>query len=154
METSRYIDADVVAIDNTDDPDIFLSLLKLAETGHLVVAILPIMGVTNVLNTIINFFPPEKHSYIQNKLSTNLLGVLSQKLLLQANQSGMIPVFELLTVNSNVSNLIKSGSFAQIRNAMQAGISQGMMTMDYYAKKLLEQGYIEQEQFDSIATED
>ena len=59
-----------------------------------------------------------------------------------------------MTINANITSLIRSGSFPQIQNAIQAGISQGMMTIDYYAKKLIENDYLDKDAYKKINIDD
>lgn len=59
-----------------------------------------------------------------------------------------------MTVNANITSLIRSGSFPQIQNTIQAGISQGMMIIDYYAKKLIENNYLDKDVYKKINLDD
>lgn len=154
LETAFDVDADIVFVDNAYGVERFKTILNLAETGHLVIAILPKTGVVSALESLIHLFPTEKHAYIQTKLANTLRGVISQKLLPRKDQDGFIPAFEALTVNSNIANLIKSGSIAQLKNAMQSGISQGMITMEMYVNQLLEEGYIDESEHQNFIQED
>lgn len=154
LDIAFDVDADIVMVDNAYGFQRFQTILNLAETGHLVIAVLPKASVVSALDSVVNLFPTEQHSYIQSKLGGCLKGVLSQKMVKRGDQEGVIPVFEMLTMNSTIVNLIKSGSFAQLKNVMQAGIKQGMITMELYARHLLEAGYITQEVYNELAQED
>lgn len=149
LGTSVFIDADLIVLDNAYNAEIISTILNLAETGSLIIAQLPTFGASSTLENIINLFPKEKQTYIQNKLSLNLKAILSQKLLPRADQTGQIPLFELMLNNDTVKNLIRSGSFAQIKNAIQSGLTEGMVSLEYYAQKLIENGYLNADTFSS-----
>ena len=78
------------------------------------------------------------------QLSSVLRAVVSQQLI-PSKDGGRVAAREILVNNSAVSNLIRENSINQIKSAIQTGAKDGMITMENSIKKLIKDGWIEEE---------
>ncbi len=122
-------DPDVIIIGEMRDAETISLALTAAETGHLVLATMHTTDAIKSISRIIDSFPPEKQSQIRTMLSESLQGVFSQLLLPSADGNSRVVAYELLFVNSAVSNLIRDKKTFQIPSVMQLGKAQGMITL-------------------------
>jgi len=76
-------DPDVIMIGEMRDIETIGTALTAAETGHLVFATLHTNSAAQSIHRIVDSFPAEQQSQIRAQLSSSLLGVASQRLLLQ-----------------------------------------------------------------------
>lgn len=115
------------------------SALALAETGHLVISTLHTSGSIQTLNRITQFFPSDIQAQVSIRLGDSLIGILSQRLIPRIDKPERIAIRELMFVNSGIRNILKMGDYKQIRNAIELGTEDGMITMKAYADVLQEQ---------------
>jgi len=74
-----------------------------------------------------------------------LRAVVSQRLI-PAKNGELIPVFELMTVNSAIQNMIRDGKTHQIDNVIYGGMTdQSMISMDNELIRLYRAGKIERD---------
>lgn len=146
LQSALREDANVVVVSEIGDRETLEGVLKLVETGHLVIASMLTRDTTQTLERMISFYPHEVQKQAQERLSDSLVCVLAQDLVPKADQSGLVAVFELMFVNQSIRNIIRRGNFVQIRTAIQAASDEGMFTMDSYAYQLSERGIIAQNQ--------
>ncbi len=108
----------------------------------MVLSTLHTIGASKTIDRLIDVFPPEQQQQIRAQLSLVLKSVVSQRLLPTADGRGRIAAFEMMFVNSAISNLIREGRTANINQAIQTGMNQGMMTLDKSIDDLLRRGVI------------
>jgi twitching motility protein PilT len=124
-------DPDVIFIGEMRDRDTVQVALDAANTGHLVLATLHTMGARNTIERISSFFQADEKEWVQQVLSSVLIGVLSQVLLPRAdNKGGRVLGYELLVNTSSVRNAVREGKVNQIFNAMDTGRSEGQVLMN------------------------
>ena len=73
-----------------------------------------------------------------------LKAVVSQRLV-PAKDGHRIPVFELMTVNPAIQNMIRDGRTHQIDNVIFGGNDKSMICMDTELQKLVREGSISRE---------
>ena len=115
-----------------------------AETGHLLIATLHTRGAVNTIDRIIDSFPPAQQAQIRVQLSSVLRTVVSQQLLPDVDGE-QVPAFEVMQMNSAIRSMIRDGTNHQIDNAIAAGSSEGMLTMDQSILALYQAGRITRE---------
>ncbi|CAM4239794.1 twitching motility protein PilT [Paenibacillus endophyticus] len=138
-------DPDIVLVGEMRDLETISTAISAAETGHLVFATLHTADAPQTIDRIIDVFPPAMQSQIRIQLAAVLLGVISQRLLPKPNGNGRIGAFEVLVNTPAVANLIRTEKIYQIRSVMQTGKSQGMQTMEFALRELVQQGHIRME---------
>ena len=126
---------DVILLGEMRDPDTIHTTITAAETGHLIIATLHTKGAVNSIDRIIDSFPATHQAQIRTMLSMVLKTVVSQQMVPDKN-GGMVPVFEVMHVNSAIRSMIRDNKNHQIGNAIASGGKEGMITMD---QALLEQ---------------
>lgn len=140
-------DPDIVLVGELRDLETIEAALKIAETGHLVLATLHTNSCVQTVNRLVNVFPSDQQSRIRTLLSFVLQGVIAQQLLPKADGKGRALVQEILNVNPAIRNLIREDKIHQIYSAMQIGQEKsGMQTMNQSLKRLLDKGVITPEE--------
>ncbi len=110
---------DVIVIGEMRDPESFQIALQAAETGHLVLSTLHARNATSTIERIIDIFPPYQQNQIRSQLADSLLLVLSQRLVLKKDGSGLVLATERLVNTLKIKNFIRDAKTHQIRSQMQ-----------------------------------
>ena len=152
-DTNSYMDAlraslrqapDIILLGEMRDHETIKTAITAAETGHLVISTLHTIGAANTIDRIIDIFPPAQQQQVRVQLSMSLRMVVTQRLL--TNVSGeSVPAFEIMRVNNAISNIIREGKTQQIDGVIQTSAQEGMIGMDAYIIKLLQNGEITKE---------
>jgi twitching motility protein PilT len=111
------------------DNDTIRTAVTAAETGHLVFSTLHTNSASQTIDRIIDSFSANQQDQVRTQLASSLIGVFSQRLLPKIG-GGMIPVYELMLVNSAVQNLIREKRVHEIDNIIDTGTSNGMISFD------------------------
>lgn len=153
-DTSGYVPAlraalrqapDVILLGEMRDYDTIRTAITAAETGHLVISTLHTTGAAGAVERIVDVFPPDQQDQVRLQLSMVLRAVVSQQLV-KTESKGILPVFEVMRVNTAVSNLIRENRVHQLEAVMQSSREQGMYTMDSELLRLYREGIIGQEE--------
>jgi twitching motility protein PilT len=139
-------DPDVIVVGEMRDLETISSVLTAAETGHLVFATLHTNDSCTTIDRIVDVFPTHQQAQIRMQLAACLLGIVSQRLLPRADQSGRIAAFELLLASNAVRALIREGKTHQIPNVLSTSTSIGMCNLDRSLVDLVRLGRIEKEE--------
>ena len=134
-------DPDVIMIGELRDEETFHIAINAAETGHLVLSSLHAIDSSQVINRILDFFPPEEHYQIRSQLALNLKASIVQRLC-RKKGGGLIPAVEVMKVNLTVSRLIKENKIDRIPQAIQSGKEDGMQTFNHSLIGLIKSGFI------------
>ena len=132
---------DVIMLGEMRDLDTIRTAITAAETGHLLLSSLHTIGAAKTVDRIIDTFPAEQQSQIRVQLSMVLKAVVSQRLVPTVD-GGRVPVFEVMTVNAAIQNMIRDGRTHQIDNVIYGGSDQSMMSMDAELQRLVRAGRI------------
>ena len=139
-------DPDAVLIGEMRDLETIDAALKIAETGHLVLATLHTRNAPQSVDRIIDVFPPHHQEQIRVLLAGTLEAVVAQQLLPKAGGVGRVAAVELMIVTAGIRNLIREGKTHQIYSLMETGGDLGMQTMDRALASLSRQGQITSEE--------
>ncbi|KKS26566.1 MAG: twitching motility protein [Parcubacteria group bacterium GW2011_GWA2_42_11] len=134
-------DADVVMIGEMRDKETISTAITAAETGHLIFSTLHTNTASQTVDRIIDSFPPYQQEQIRAQLASNLLGVLSRRLLPDL-QGGMINAIELLIANSAIRNLIREGKTHQIDMVLDTSSEEGMISLNHSLSNLVQEGKV------------
>ncbi len=151
LQSVMRLDANVVMVSDINSVETLEHILNLVETGHLVICSMLTRDVSQTVERMVSFYPPEQRKRIQERLASDLACILAQDLAERQDQSGLIAVFELMFMNQSIRQTIKRGNFVQLRTAIQSASNEGMITMDHYAAELARQGIIAQDQASEYA---
>ena len=135
---------DVVMLGEMRDLDTIRTAITAAETGHLLLSTLHTIGAAKTVDRIIDTFPAEQQAQIRVQLSMVLKAVVSQRLVPTVDGS-RVPVFEVMTVNAAIQNMIRDGRTHQIDNVIFGGTDRTMMSMDAELQRLVREGRITRE---------
>ena len=135
-------DPDIIMVGELRDVESIEAALTAAETGHLVFGTLHTNGAVETINRLIDVFSKEKQEQIKIQLSSVLKGIISQQLLLDKEKE-IIPAFEILFINTAVSNYIATGKVNQISTVIDTGQKYGMISMREYLSNMYKNGVID-----------
>lgn len=135
-------DPDIIMVGELRDVESIEAALTAAETGHLVFGTLHTNGAVETINRLIDVFSKEKQEQIKMQLSSVLKGIISQQLLLDKEKE-IIPAFEILFINTAVSNYIATGKVNQISTVIETGQKYGMISMREYLSNMYKNGVID-----------
>jgi len=117
-----------------------------AETGHLVLATLHTNDAPQAVHRIIDVFPPHQQNQVRAQLSSVLLAVVAQRLLVGVDRSRRVMACEILRNTPAVANLIREDKVAQIPSIMETQSRMGMVSLDAAIKELYLAGKVDEEQ--------
>ena len=123
------------------DTDTIRTAITAAETGHLLLSSLHTIGAANTIDRIVDAFPAQQQGQIRVQLSMVLKAVVSQRLV-PATDGSRLPVFEVMSVNPAIQNMIRDGRTHQIDNVIYGGSDKTMMCMDTELQRLFREGRI------------
>ncbi len=109
---------DVIMLGEMRDLDTIRTAITAAETGHLLLSSLHTIGADKTVDRVIDTFPAEQQTQIRVQLSMVLRAVVSQRLV-PALDGSRIPVFEVMTVNPAIQNMIRDGRTHHIRHSLE-----------------------------------
>ena len=135
---------DVIMLGEMRDLDTIRTAITAAETGHLVLSSLHTIGAAKTVDRVIDTFPAEQQAQIRVQLSMVLKAVVSQRLIPTVD-GGREAVFEVMTVNPAIQNMIRDGRTHQIDNVIYGGSDRNMMSMDSELARLVKAGRITRE---------
>lgn len=130
-------DPDVCLMGELRDLETIEAALTIAETGHLVFATLHTNSAVQTINRVVGVFPSDQQDRIRVQLSFVLNAVISQRLI-PSLKKGQVAACEVLTMNSNIRNLVRENKLHQIYGMMQVGQDKtGMQTLNQALLKLV-----------------
>lgn len=132
---------DVIMLGEMRDLDTIRTAITAAETGHLLMSSLHTIGAAKTVDRIIDTFPAEQQAQIRVQLSMVLKAVISQRLVPTVDNK-RVAVFEVMTVNPAIQNMIRDGRTHQIDNVIYGGSDKNMISMDGELQRLVRQGVI------------
>jgi twitching motility protein PilT len=128
---------DVIMVGEMRDLETIHLALTLAETGHLILATLHTQDTIHAISRMVDVFPAEQQQQIFVQLSQVLVGAVAQQLIPVKDRSRLVLACEVMRVNSGIRNLIREAKVEQIYSMIQAGRSDGMITMNESLRELL-----------------
>lgn len=113
-----------------------------AETGHLIISTMHTISAADTIDRVIDAFPPNQQAQIAVQLSMCLSAVVSQQLVLAADGSRLLPVFEVLTVNAGIANMIRDNKTHQIGGLIYSSNQKDLFSMDTYLAGMVRRGEV------------
>lgn len=135
---------DVIVIGEIRDRETMEHAIVFSETGHLCIATLHANNANQAIERVINFFPEEKHPQILLNLSMNLKGILSQRLIRNMADERSLAL-EVMLNHGLIKTLIQEGRIREIREFIENGRGEGMMTFEQSLLDLYTKGIISEE---------
>lgn len=140
--SSMRHDPDVLMISSLSDENVIDLAFQAAESGKLVIAGVAANSSRTTIETLINASTAEKREIKKHKLTSTLLGIISQQLIPNNSDDGLILAYELLLPNAAIKSYIYNDQLKDIYHALIAGRKNGMSYMDNYLFELYKAGKI------------
>ena len=134
-------DPDVLVVGDLTGREVVVAALNAAETGHLVLGMMPTRDVTSTLDRLVATFPPRQRQQARGILAQSLRGILTQHLMRHVH-GGLVPVVELLFNTPAVANLIREGHTHMIPNVIKTGRPHGMYRFEDSVAELRRRGIL------------
>jgi twitching motility protein PilU len=132
---------DLIMVGEIRDKETMQSALIHTLTGHLCLSTIHANNSYHALSRIINMFPYDARPAVLSDLSIGLRAIVSQRLV-RNKEGGQQPAVEILLNTSLIAELIKSGEFAQIKEAMEQSLYPGSQTFEQALCRLYLDGVI------------
>jgi twitching motility protein PilT len=149
-EALRHVvrqDPDVIMLGEIRDQVSMDTVLKAANTGHLVFSTLHTTEAPRTISRIISFFPPHEHQEVRALLADALRAVISMRLIPRAGGQGRVPALEIMINTAAVAERIRTGNqLHTLPDLISEGRMQyGMQTFDQSFMDLYREGAISYE---------
>ncbi len=128
-------DPDVIMVGEMRDAETVSTVITAAETGHLVFSTLHTNSASQTVDRILDHFPGNLQNQIRQQLSQVLQGVVSMKLVQKKDESGLVPVLEILRGSPRVSTLIARGETKELLEEIEGSVA-------YYGMQSLNQSLL------------
>ena len=128
---------DVILIGEIRDRETMEAAIKLAGTGHLVLATLHANNAAETLDRIINMFPRDQHTQIFLDLSQYLRAIISQRLVPGKNKRVAAAV-EVMLNTPHMQELIKKGDVIGVKEALRTSEREGHAELRHGAVRPLQ----------------
>jgi twitching motility protein PilT len=135
-------DPDVMLVGEMRDLETMEAAITAAETGHLVFATLHTTGAARTVDRIVDAFPTNQQEQIRTQLSSSLVAVVSQLLMVRQDKPGRVAAFEIMIATPSIRSLIRDNKTFRITSDIQTGARWGMVTLDAHLMSLYNKGYI------------
>jgi twitching motility protein PilT len=135
-------DPNIILVGECRTRETLEAALVAAETGHLVLSTLHTNGGYQTINRIISEFPIDRKEFICKQLAGNLLGIISQRLLLKQDQKGRVLCYEYLEMNGGIKSALMESKPERIPNSMTP---ENSIKWNTNLKTLFEQGLISED---------
>ncbi len=100
-----------------------------AQSGHLCLATLHGNNSYHALNRILSFYPVEVRDTMLGDLASALNAIVSQRLV-RTPDGGRLPAAEVMMNTKLISEMIESGDFSGVRDAMEKSMAEGSQTFE------------------------
>ena len=147
-EALRHVlrqDPNVILVGEMRDLETASAALEIAETGHLILTTGHAPSAPQTIDRIIDMFPAHERSTVQSRLSSLLVGVLSQVLVPTVDGKGRVAAREIMLASPAIRSNIRDGKVYQIPNAMLTQAKMGMVLLDNALVNLYRKGVISRE---------
>jgi len=146
-------DTDAIFVGELPDRETLAAALRAAETGHLVIGILPTFDGIETINRIVESFEPYRRQQVRQLLATTLKGIISQQLLPRADETGRVAAVEVLVNTERIAEKLKDEErTASIVEDIAEGEFFGMRSYDQAILTLYARGDVSFEDALSHAT--
>lgn len=138
-------DPDVIFVGEMRDTETVDTVLRAAETGHLVISTMHTIDSISAIARLLSFFPADQEANVRKRLSNCLVAVIAQRLMPRKDILGRIPTVEVIRVTEGIRDCIADSSKT---NDIQLYIEKGrdmygMQTFDQNTLALVKAGKID-----------
>ena len=141
LKGAMRADPDIILVGEMRQIETMRLALRCASMGMLVFATLHTNNAPKTIDRIIDSFPADEQNQIRVLLAGCLRGIVSQ-LLCKKITGGRVAVHEILLPHDALGGTIRAGNIPAIRNIIEGGRAEGMMSMDVSLRERLDAGEI------------
>ncbi|WP_343591679.1 PilT/PilU family type 4a pilus ATPase [Paracidovorax wautersii] len=120
---------DVLLIGEIRDRETMSAAIAYAQSGHLCLATLHGNNSYHALNRILSFYPVEVRDTMLGDLASALNAIVSQRLV-RTPGGDRLPAAEVMMNTKLISEMIESGDFSGVRDAMEKSMAEGSQTFE------------------------
>ena len=141
-------DPDIIFFGEIRDAETMETTLNASNTGHLVFSTLHTNSVIDTINRAMGLVEGDKKKLFRMKFASSLKAIICQKLVLKKDESGLIPVVEILINNPRIRNILEDQNLSV--STLYEVIEQskevwGMQTFNQHLIELVEKDIITKE---------
>jgi twitching motility protein PilT len=123
-------DPDVIVVGELRDAETVSMAVAASETGHLVFGTMNTPSAAKTIDRLIDLFPPADQPQVRLTLATGLRLIVGQRLVPNADRTGVHAAIELLPGSLALSALIRDNKTFQIPSLQQRGRGAGIIRLD------------------------
>ncbi len=123
-------DPDILVISDLSDEGVVDLALQIAESGKLVIAGVSANNSRSTIEKIVSASTKEKSDGKKYKLTSTLLGIISQQLVPDIDENNQLLAYEFLLPNAAIKSYIMNDQLKEITHALIAGRKNAMTCMD------------------------
>ncbi|HEX9894311.1 MAG TPA: PilT/PilU family type 4a pilus ATPase [Gemmatimonadales bacterium] len=138
-------DPDVIVLGDLRDATAVNHAIKAAETGRLVIAVMPTPNVIATVGQVLTLLPQDEREIGRVRFSQALRGIVAQQLVPRADGTGRVALVEVLVANSPAREAIRDPTRLNDLQQIMAGGDGDMTTFTRYAGGLVEREVITKE---------
>ena len=149
LKSSLRQDPDIIFFGEIRDFESMETALTAANTGHLVFTTIHTNNVIDTIHRVLGMVSPEKKNLFRMEFAASLKAIICQKLIMKKDQSGLIPVIEVLINNPRVRAFLEdeSKSTSNLYEVIeQSKEAWGMQSFNQHLLELVEQDLITEDQ--------
>ena len=120
---------DVILIGEIRDRATMSAAIAYAQSGHLCLATMHANNSYQALNRILSFYPVEVRPTMLGDLAAALQSIVSQRLL-RTKDGTRAPACEVMLNTKLISDMIETGNFSGIKEAMEKSMAEGSQTFE------------------------
>ncbi len=137
-------DPDVIFLGEMPDAETAAAALLAGSNGRLVIATMATTPAPDVIERLVDFFPPHQQRQTRQTIASCLRGVVCQRLVERADGRGRVPAVEVLMSTPRVVELISDPLRGDggLEQAIAEGEYYGMQTIDQSLFQLFREGLV------------
>ena len=148
LKSSLRQDPDIIFFGEIRDFESMETTLTAANTGHLVFSTLHTNNAMDTIHRVLGMVSSEKKSLFRMEFASSLKAIICQKLIMKKDNSGLLPVVEVLINNPRIRGFLEDGkkSTSSLYDVIeQSKEAWGMQSFNQHLIELVEQDLITQE---------
>jgi twitching motility protein PilT len=142
LRSSMRQDPDVILVGEMRDYETISLALTAAEMGVLVFGTLHTNSAPKTIDRIINVYPADERDSARGLLAGAVRGIVAQQLCPTKDGAGRCAAVEILTYQSGLPNLIRTGKASALMSMIETSGNAGMQSMDQCLLNLHNEGRI------------
>jgi twitching motility protein PilT len=146
LEQALYQDPDVIVAGEIKDIETLKLVNTAAESGKLVFANVRSDNAVQAIDKLLSLYSDKDANYFRYVFSNNLRAVICQKLI-KTEQSGILPVLEILWLNHEIQKFLIQEQYSEIYSLMSEGQNRDIVSFSDFLNNLVKTGKITEEEF-------